>query len=212
MPAFRRKLRTLRLIALATLACGTVSRSAFAAAPTYSQDEVEAAFLYRFAGFVRWPQSALAPSVFTIAVLGDDALADDLARMLPHQELKGRPAEVRQITSIDQIGDAQILYIGGSDESTLKRWLARIGGRPVLVVTSQPGALDDGSTINFLVIDHHVRFEISLAAARRSGLSISAELLSVATHIKGGARGSQAPCEMPPRLRSGPCSPRLASA
>ena len=218
MAAKHKPFRTLYILALATLLLGLGSRSgrgfnsAIAQDAGYSQDEIEAAFLYRFAGFVSWPHDALPPSAFTVAVLDDDALAADLQRMLPDNQLKGRRAQLRRITSIDQLGDAQILFIGGSDASKLKHWLAPIAGRPILVVTSQPGALDDGSIINFLVIDRHVRFEISLAAARRSGLTISADLLSVATHIEGGPIGSQAPCELSPsRFQSDSCSPRLAS-
>lgn len=214
MEAYRRSVTAWAAALALTLFAGFARSSlAIAAAPSYSQDEVEAAFLYRFAGFVKWPPGALAPSVFTVAVLDDDAVAGDLERMLTHKELMGRPARVRRIFDIEDLRDAQILYIGDSDESSLKRWLARIAGRPVLVVTGQPGALDDGSTINFLVIDHHVRFEISLVTARRSGLTISADLLSVATHVKGGPIGSKSPCEIAtPRLqRRISCAPRLAS-
>jgi YfiR/HmsC-like len=213
METFRRHPRVLVLAALAAALVGfCVGSSAAAATGGYSADEIEAAFLYRFAGFVSWPQAALNPSVFTIAVLDDDAVASDLQRMLPNDELKGRRVRIRRITTLDRLGDAQILYIGAGDASILKRQLALLAGRPVLVVTSQPGGLDDGSTINFLLIRRHVRFEISLAAARRAGLDISADLLSVATHIQGRI-GSETPCEITPlRLRPGSaCMPRLAA-
>lgn len=215
MATHRRTRRALSLVALAMLLIGGRSgfSSTFAAMPSYSEDQVEAAFLYRFAGFVKWPPQALASPVFTVAILNDDAVAGDLERMLAQNELEGRRAQVRRISSIEQLGDAQILYIGESDARTLKRWLARMAGRPVLVVTRQPDGLDDGSTINFLVIDRHVRFEISLTAARRAGLNISAELLSVATHVEGRPIGSETPCEMavpgPPPPVS--CAPRLAA-
>lgn len=207
-------LRTLAAVFLAALMGASASSGlAFAETPSYSVDEVEAAFLYRFAGFVSWPKGAAVPSVFTVAVLDDDTVASDLERMLPRRDLKEKPVRVRRITSIERLGDARILYIGASKDAVLKRWLAQIADRPVLVVTSQPGALDDGSMINFLVLNSHVRFEVSLAAARRSGLIISAELLSVATHIQGRPMGSEAPCQIPqPRFRQRPsCSPRLAS-
>jgi YfiR/HmsC-like len=214
MAAYRRTCRALPIVALAVALIGRVgSSSTLAATPSYSEDEIEAAFLYRFAGFVKWPAQTRASSAFTVAVLDDDAVADDLERMLAHNDLNGARAQVRRITDIEQLGDARILYIGESDESRLKRWLALIAGRPVLVVTSQPGGLDDGSTINFIVIDRHVRFEISLIAARRAGLNISAELLSVATHVEGRPIGSEAPCEMAaPGPRPGiACAPRLAA-
>lgn len=215
MAAYRRIFRSLPLVALAAaLFCGPGGPgSARAAPPSYSEDEIEAAFVYRFAGFVSWPAEAPGPSVFTVAVLDDDAVAGDLERMLAGTQLQGRHAQVRRITSIGQLGDARILFIGESSESRLRHWLASIGSRPVLVVTSQPGGLDDGSTINFLVTDHHVRFEISLAAARRAQLNISAELLSVATRVEGRPFGSASPCAyaLPGPQSRNSCSPRLAA-
>jgi len=59
-----------------------------------------------------------------------------------------------------------------------------------LLVTDEEGGLNAGSSLNFLTIDQRVRFEISLAAADRSGLKISAELLGVAVRVRGGAKQS----------------------
>ena len=55
----------------AACAIGTVAWPA-AAAESYSEDAVKAAFLYRFTGYVDWPVQALADPQFTIAVLGAD--------------------------------------------------------------------------------------------------------------------------------------------
>lgn len=198
-------------LALALLGAIGASR-AFAEAPGYSQDQIEAAFLYRFVGFVHWPEGASKAADFTVAVLDDEAVASDLERLLPSNELQGKRLRVRSIRRIDELGDAQILYIGESNERVLRRWLAQVAGRPVLVVTNQPDGLDAGSTINFLVVDRHVRFEISLAAAKRAGLNISADLLSVAMHVEGRPVGSEAPCDIaPPAFEPRSCAPVLAS-
>jgi len=53
----------------------------------------------------------------------------------------------------------------------------------MLVVTDSPGALKRGSMINFVLSDGHLRFEISLAAADRAGLSLSSRLLAVAQAV-----------------------------
>ena len=214
MAGYRQLLRVLPLatFALALMSASLGSSSAVGAVAGYPADEIEAAFLYRFAGFVHWPQGALKGSTFKLAVLNDEAVASDLKRMLPNNELQGRRVQVQSITRIEQLGHAQILYIGESDAGRLRRWLALIASRPVLVVTNQPGGLEAGSTINFLLVDSHVRFEISLAAAQRSGLDISADLLSVAMHVQGRPVGSERPCELtlsPFEQRA--CWPRLAS-
>jgi hypothetical protein len=43
-----------------------------------------------------------------------------------------------------------------------------------------------GGMIGFVLDDDRVRFDINLAAARRSGLQISSRLLRVARKVEGG--------------------------
>ena len=214
MSGARRGFRCFWLFALCLAMSARVVRvTASAEGAAYPPDAVMAAFLYRFGGFVRWPPESMQGGKFTIDVLGDDRVASDLEHMLPGLAVQGRPTAVRRISSLSELGDAQILYIGARGERTLRRMLKALGRRPVLIVTDQPGALDEGSMINFIVLGGHVRFEISLAAARQSGLRLSSELLSVATRVQGGPLGDLPQC---PRARlSGAledsCYPMLAS-
>jgi hypothetical protein len=155
------------------------------AADPRGADEVEAAFLYRFAGYVEWPPAALAAQDFTIAVLGDDSMVGELQRILPQHQLKNRPAQVRRINRIQDLGDSQILFVGPQYNDELKSVIARAASRPVLVVTASDHGLEAGSCINFLLIDRRVRFEVSTTAAEHEGLKVSAELLSVAVRVQG---------------------------
>jgi YfiR/HmsC-like len=160
----------------------------FAADP-YGEEEVEAAFLYRFAGYVEWPPEALSSPEFTIAVLGDDTIVQELQRILPQHQLKNHPAQVRRIRRIEELGESQMLFVGPQYNDELRSVIARIPDRPVLVVTASDHGLDAGSCVNFLFIDRRVRFEVSTTAAEHVGLKISAELLSVAVRVQGrGAR------------------------
>lgn len=156
------------------------------AADPRGADEVEAAFLYRFAGYVEWPAEAVSAPDFTIAVLGDDALVQALQRILPQHQLKNHPAKARRITRVQELGDAQMLFIGPQYNEELRSVIARAAGHPVLVVTASDHGLEAGSCINFLIVDQRVRFEVSTTAAEHEGLKVSAELLSVAVRVQGG--------------------------
>lgn len=161
-------------------------------ADLHDEDEVEAAFLYRFAGYVDWPPEALSGPVFTIAVLGSDRIAQELQRILPDHSLKNRPAQVRRIRGLEELRDAQILFVGPEYDDELKALVARVANRPVLVVTASDHGLNAGSCVNFLVVDRRVRFEVSLTAADRVGLKVSSELLSVAVRVQGRSMHSGA--------------------
>lgn len=153
------------------------------------EEEVEAAFLYRFAGYVEWPAEALSAPLFTIAVLGADGVAQDLQQMLPEHQLKNHPAQLRRIRRIEDLGNAQILFVGPQYNDELRRIIAQVADRPVLIVTASDHGLEAGSCVNFLLIDRRLRFEVSTIAAEHAGLKISAELLSVAVRVQGHGTG-----------------------
>ncbi len=186
-----RHLSAVRAVAMAALlfAASIPLRHAVAAAPV-PEDSVKAAFLYRFTDYVEWPAPALQSSQFTIAVLGDPGVAADLERILAGHPIKGRPAQVRLIRHAKEAADAQIVFVGPGDADTHRRLIAGMSGQPVLIVTDESHGLEEGSTVNFMLIDHKLRFEISLTAAARSGLKISSELLSVAARVEGRLRSN----------------------
>ena len=182
----------------ASLWLGAVGLCLASAAPHgaagYSEDAVKAVFLSRFAEYVEWPPAALAGSQFTIAVFGDDGVAAELQRLLPNYPIKKLPARVKQVRRIQDLGDAQILYIGAGHLDDVRLAVAALHARPVLLVTDDERGLDAGAAVNFMLVDQRVRFEVSLVAAERSALTINSGLLSVAARVQGGRRRSELVC------------------
>jgi len=154
-------------------------------AQSVSEDSVKAAFVYRFTDYVDWPAPALQRAVFTIAVLDDPQLTRELERICAGHQVKGHPIRVKPIHRQKEASDAQIVFLGAGDADAHRRFIAALGAHPILIVTDEDHGLDAGSTINFMLVDHRLRFEISLTAAGRSGLKISSELLSVAARVEG---------------------------
>jgi hypothetical protein len=173
---------------LAVLGSVTGASPAAGAAESYSEDAVKAAYLYRFAGYIDWPADALAETPFTIAVVGGPGVAGELQRLLPAHPINKGIAQVRQISRVQEVGSAQILYVARGHAEFLRSLKSSGARRSILLVTDEEGGLDSGSVLNFLTIDRRVRFEISVTAAERSQLKISADLLSVAVRIHGDRR------------------------
>jgi YfiR/HmsC-like len=155
-----------------------------AANDLHSEDSIKAAFVLRFASYVEWPEDAAQSATFTVAVIGASDVAVRLQTLTSGRLLMNRPVQVRRIASIQDVGDARIVYIGTDRRDDLRELLASLGERGVLVISSEDAALAAGSTINLLVSDQRVRFEISLAAARRARLRISSELLALAVRVQ----------------------------
>jgi hypothetical protein len=196
MPLCRRaSLKQMAPMLLAAVWAMSLAARPADAAESYSEDAVKAAFLYRFTGYVDWPAQAAADPQFTIAVLDADGVAAELGRLLQNRQIQNRPAQVRSIKNLRELAGAQMLYIGGSRRDDLHRLISSVAGRPVLVVTNQDGGLDAGSSVNFLLIDQRVRFEISLDAAQGSGLRVASELLAVAIRVRGRRVYTEAGCD-----------------
>ena len=149
----------------------------------FEEEQIKAAFLYHFATFVQWPEASPSDGAFVIAVLGADRVASELEEFLPGRRIRGRPMEVRRLRSIDQLEDEAVVFVGADAGSGLPELVYKVEGRPMLVVTETPGALKDGSMINFQLVDRRVRFEISRTAAERAGLELSSRLLSAAMFV-----------------------------
>jgi YfiR/HmsC-like len=162
-----------------------------------TEDSVRAAYLYRFAGYIDWPPEDAARQGFTIDVLGSPGTASELRRLLADHSIKNRTAIVREISSLQELGDAQILFLGAGNADMIRGLAPRPGVSAVLIVTNEDGALASGSTINFVHIERNIRFEVSMAAAQRWGLRISSELLSVAVRVQSASPRSAMACPHP---------------
>jgi hypothetical protein len=188
------------LAALVALLAGLTCQSGEAQESPYSDTEVKAAFLYHFGTYVQWPVERQLDEPITIAVLGAEGVAAELAMFLPGRTLQGRPVVVRRLGGIEDLADEELVFIGSDNNARLKDLIAAIGQRSVLIVTDAPDGLADGGMINFQLVDQRVRFEISLANAEGSGLMLSSRLLSAALRVE------TAICCMTPR------EPAFASA
>jgi hypothetical protein len=155
-----------------------------------SEEKLKAAYLYKFLNYVEWPAASFSgpDAPYQIGVLGDDLVADELARSSAGKTVNDRPLAIRRLAAGDSMNDIDLLFISHSERARQGALLAKLRTLPVLTVTETEGALDAGSIINFRIVDNRVRFEVSLDAADRAGLKLSARLLGVAINVVKGNR------------------------
>lgn len=152
------------------------------AAP-YSIDAVKAAYLFRFASYVDWPERP-ADAPFVFGVHGAKDVAVHLERLTTGMRVRGRSAEVRHVQGPADLEGVQVLYVGPNWFRSSRQLRGASGRKPILLVTDHDDGIAGGAVINFIETDRHVRFEISLQAADRGGLRIDSALLSVAARVE----------------------------
>jgi len=180
-----------RVVALLALIAWP-SRPAPAQAPRPSQEDVQAAYLYNFAKFVRWPAGNTRPTL-DICVAGQKLYVDTLTRIVAGEHIDTRSFAVRAVPRTEDAAGCDILFIDASAKDRMDALLAASAGRPVLTVSDIPGFLDRGGMIQFMVQDNRVRFSVDLRPVARSSISLSSELLKVAVAVNGRPSGGGAP-------------------
>jgi hypothetical protein len=153
--------------------------------PRAGESEVKAAFLYNFGKFVKWPSSSV-QSTFAICILGRDPFGAQLDSIVAGESVDAKPISVRRVTNVQEAATCRILFISSSEQNRLHALLPALSKAPVLTVSDIPQFIEHGGMIQFVLEQGRVRFEVNLGSAENSGLSMSSELLKVATQVKRG--------------------------
>jgi hypothetical protein len=156
------------------------------AQPPVRPEAVEAAYLHKLPGFVEWPPQAFtgpaAPIVIGIA--GAPVVQDELARIARGRLVIGRAVEARIVdAAADLPRDLNLLFIGAGAGAAAALLVDAARARHALVVTDLPDGLALGAAIAFVEVDGRLRFEVSLAGARKCELKLSSQLMGVAWKV-----------------------------
>ena len=145
---------------------------------------IKAAYLYKFALFTDWPESAFADAdaPLRVCVLGKDPFGPTL------ETIVGRKVGDRQVVTSHYAGvegaeRCHVLFISRSEKKRLAGILGYLQKRPVLVIADTPNFIQAGGIINLTIVEKKIRFEINARMAERAGLKLSSKLLRMAeTH------------------------------
>lgn len=154
-----------------------------------TESAVKAAFLYKFPSFVEWPAGLFQrpDQPLVIGVIGDEDVAAQLHQIVAGRTVNGRPVVARSVADAGTAAGVHVLYIARRSDTRLRQAIDAVRG-PVLIVTEQPGALAQGSVLNFMESAGHMRFSASLVSAAARSLKLSARLLAVAQAVEGRAQ------------------------
>jgi hypothetical protein len=171
-------------LVIAACVCGCICLASIARAQVM-ESTVKAAYVYRFLDYVSWPaQSFHTPDdPIVIGIVQDHAIAAEVTRLTQHRTVQNRRLSVIQVREERDL-PVHVLYVPNVNSPRASRLVESARHQPILIVTDSADGLDRGGVINFVTIGDRVQFEVSLEAAQRVGLAISARLLAVALRVK----------------------------
>lgn len=135
---------------------------------------LKAAFIYNFALFTTWQGPSRTPE-FRVCTTSDGELWNSL------QRLRGKLVGTRQwavfsVSGTDTAQQCDVLVVSGT--------AATPAYPATLIVRDGELSPNDGAAIALVTEGNHVRFDIDTRAARRSGLTFSSKLLSLARSVQ----------------------------
>jgi hypothetical protein len=148
--------------------------------------KVKAAFIYNFAQFVDWPDTAFtsADAPFVVAVVGKDPFEGILEQVVAGKRVGARRVIVKHFDSADQIGPCQILFVPMTEDDSLSGIIQKVQNSAVLTIGESEDFDSSGGCFRFFTDDNKMRFEINQDAAEQAGLRVSSKLLKLAKIFK----------------------------
>lgn len=156
---------------LRTLAVTIFLMSVAFAQQSASEYEIKAAYLYRFANSIKWPERSLpAQANLVICVFGgDDEFPKVLRDTLSGKSVNEHTVEIRRSRAADELRFCQLAFLRGA-ERNVGGLVSLLESEGVLAVGENKQFIDQGGMISLELVNGKVSYEINSAALERAGL------------------------------------------
>jgi hypothetical protein len=150
------------------------------AAAATSEAQVKAAYIYKLASFVRWPDRAGPAREFRLCVSGRRDVEAVLRELVRGQRIDGQPITVLRLdgNGAEQAKSCKVLFVGHGGQASTSL-LGATETSPVLTICDRSNGTR-GCVIEFVMRGGKVRFALDRARADRRRLELSAKLVDVA--------------------------------
>ena len=153
---------------------------------TVSEHELKAAVLFRAAKFIEWPSSAFArqSDPFVMCLVGDGS------SLAAFDGMKGKligthRIDVRRVTGdMLDLRHCHAAFFPDGAEADVDYALGKLTAIPVLTVGETRDFALRGGMLALIATDQRVRFTVNLPATKKAGLSVSSQLLQLASVIE----------------------------
>lgn len=150
-------------------------------AQSLNEDQLKAAFLYRFSQFSTWPPPPLQEMNF--CVIGNPTLLTEVDQLLMSRDTN---LKIRALAPAapEQLDQCQVLFLSQQDRQQSQYWLSELGDSPVLIVADTSEGFRQGAIIGLISGVNNLSFRVNLTDAKARGLSLSSHLLKLATEVR----------------------------
>lgn len=150
---------------------------------TYGQDsKFSALYVLNIGKMIGWPPSE-SQGDFTITVVGDDPIFDQLKTLGAATKIGDQSIVVNKANSLDKIDKCHILYISPDKSNLLATAQGKFGASNCLIITNKDGFAKEGACINLITVGGKLTFEINVESLKKNGLTAKPALFKLGKTI-----------------------------
>jgi hypothetical protein len=132
-------------------------------------------FIYNFSRLIEWPASYRS-GPFVIGVLGASEVTVELESYTKGKKVGAQDISVIRYKTPQEISTCHILFVPFSKTKQVPEILGILNGKSTLIITEKAGALEEGSAINFVILQDKMKFELKPENAIKFGIKFSSKL------------------------------------
>lgn len=145
--------------------------------------DIQTAYIYNFAKFIKWPSDVKKSDTFNVCIYGDADFEGKLNEL--NQRMLGKKKiSVLRVHTKEEIQNCQMLILPSVGDSKLDELTAWAKKHHIVTISDTEGYANRGVMINFYQDRKKVRFEINHQEAKNANINISSKLLRVAKVVK----------------------------
>ena len=139
-------------------------------------------YCWKFIKYIEWP-SSYQQGDFEIGVLGESPIHKYFEEWQAGRKVNLQNIVVKKYNSSSSVGGPHILYVPRTRSKDIGAVVKKLQGKSTLIITEQDGMANQGSMINFIVVNSRVRFEINKGNVEKFNLLVSSSLLELSTRV-----------------------------
>jgi hypothetical protein len=132
-------------------------------------------FIYNFSRLIEWPANYRS-GPFVIGVLGASEVSTELEAYTKGKKVGAQDISVIRYKTPQEITTCHILFIPFAKTKQVSEVLGILNGKSTLIITEKAGALNEGSAINFVILQDKMKFELKPENAIKFGIKFSSKL------------------------------------
>jgi hypothetical protein len=144
----------------------------------------KALFIYNFTKYIEW-QDLDETSDFNIGVYQKCDILEPLKVIAYSKKIQNKKINIHQFNDQTKELNCNILFISdNTSNDSYINLIKKTNRKNLLIISESKKIFQLGSSINFLIQNNKIKFEINLQAIEKADLKISSQLLKLAVKVR----------------------------